>query len=399
VRAVRARWARILIFVCSLASVGSASGACLLGKEGIPFTKWFQKDVLLRYACAIQEQSSSGVHVWLSRSQQSVGETRFPNGFSGFVNYATINNRIQHIMRIDVSDGFNGIPSAHKNEVDFGMHRKICSSEEVYNYRVVWQCLVWEHRPPYYHMLGGGVTNIILLGKNSRFITAEWGDTRSGGGKNSRRVPNISKNKMEWNSYLHNYIAGFIDEDIGTNFNIHWYPCAPIGPHLVQLALHGGDGFIGLLVGAAQSQPLQDRSDYAEKTHNYQKPSRTDETTRYRYQWGFVGGLIICAGAALPRLAMELFHKADEASRFSPAAWATFLIGGASIVHGLISIRAQTWMAFETYTSSRFTACRPIAAITARKKVAANVPRLSFAAVESRVSDTPCSLRRSANSS
>jgi hypothetical protein len=38
-----------------------------------------------------------------------------------------------------------------------------------------------------------------------------------------------------------------------------------------------------------------------------------------------------------------------------------------------------------------------IAAITAIKKVAGKVPRLSLAAMEFRVSDRPCSLRRSAN--
>jgi hypothetical protein len=114
-------------------------------------------------------------------------------------------------------------------------------------------------------------------------------------------------------------------------------------PHLIQLAFHRGGlilqrgkGFPGLLISATQREPLQASGPDTEKPDYYQKPSRANQPARYRYQWGFVGVLAICLGAALLRASMELFYEADKAPRFSPAAWIAFLIGGAIVAHGLI---------------------------------------------------------------
>jgi len=81
---------------------------------------------------------------------------------------------------------------------------------------------------------------------------------------------------------------------------------------------------------------LKNSSAETEEANDHEQPSGNHKSTRYSYEWGLVGGLIIGAGMALLRLSMELFYKADKASRFSPAAWVIFLIGGAAIVHGLI---------------------------------------------------------------
>jgi hypothetical protein len=89
-------------------------------------------------------------------------------------------------------------------------------------------------------------------------------------------------------------------------------------------------------LSAAQAAPLQQGSSETQKTYYDQKPSGPNKPSGYRYEWGFVGTLIIGLGAALLRLSMELLYKADEAKRFSFAGWATFAISGAMIVHGLI---------------------------------------------------------------
>jgi hypothetical protein len=106
--------------------------------------------------------------------------------------------------------------------------------------------------------------------------------------------------------------------------------------HNAELFAHSHEVFSGLLVSAAQREPLQASGPNTEKTDYYQQPSRANQPARYRYQWGFVGALAICVGAALIRASMELFYEADKAARFSPAAWIAFLIGGGIVVHGLI---------------------------------------------------------------
>jgi hypothetical protein len=106
--------------------------------------------------------------------------------------------------------------------------------------------------------------------------------------------------------------------------------------HNSQLFAHSHEVFSSLLISATQREPLQAGGPDTKKTDYYQKPSRANQPARYRYQWGFVGVLAICLGAALLRASMELFDEADKASRFSPAAWITFLIGGAIVSHGLI---------------------------------------------------------------
>ena len=106
--------------------------------------------------------------------------------------------------------------------------------------------------------------------------------------------------------------------------------------HNAELFAYSYEVFSSLLIGAAQCEPLQASGPNAEKTDYYQQPSRANQTARYRYQWGFVGAVAICLGAALIRASMELFYEADKAARFSPAAWIAFLIGGGIVVHGLI---------------------------------------------------------------
>jgi len=106
--------------------------------------------------------------------------------------------------------------------------------------------------------------------------------------------------------------------------------------HNTELFAHRHEVFSSFLISAAQREPLQGSGTNTEKTDYYQQPSRANQPARYRYQWGFVGVLAICLGAALLRASMELFYEADKASRFSPAAWITFLIGGAIVAHGLI---------------------------------------------------------------
>ena len=106
--------------------------------------------------------------------------------------------------------------------------------------------------------------------------------------------------------------------------------------HNAELFAHSHEVFSSLLVSAAQREPLQAGGTNAEKTDYYQQPSRANQPTRYRYQWGFVGAVAISLGAALIRASMELFYEADKAARFSPAAWIAFLIGGGLVVHGLI---------------------------------------------------------------
>jgi hypothetical protein len=104
----------------------------------------------------------------------------------------------------------------------------------------------------------------------------------------------------------------------------------------IQLAAHRRNLVGGILIGAAQNEPLRNGDGKGQKADNDEKPSRSDETPRYSYEWGFVGALAIGIGAALLRLAMELFYKADKAERLSPAAWVVFAAGGAMIVHGLV---------------------------------------------------------------
>ena len=110
-----------------------------------------------------------------------------------------------------------------------------------------------------------------------------------------------------------------------------------------QLSLQSADSFLGLSPSrfhlaqlAAQRLPLQNGGTESEKANNHQQPGRSDQPAGYSYKWGLVGALIIGLGAALLRLAMELFYKADKAQRFSAAAWICFAVSGAMIVHGLI---------------------------------------------------------------
>jgi hypothetical protein len=79
--------------------------------------------------------------------------------------------------------------------------------------------------------------------------------------------------------------------------------------HNAQLLAHSHEVFPSLLVSATQRDPLQAGGSDTEKTNYYQKPSRANQSARYRYQWGLVGGLAICLGAALLRASMELFYE------------------------------------------------------------------------------------------
>lgn len=106
--------------------------------------------------------------------------------------------------------------------------------------------------------------------------------------------------------------------------------------HFVQLPAYGDQLAGRILVGAFQDEPLQHRSADREKANDDEQPRRSNQPTSYRYEWGLVGIMIIGLGAALLRLAMELFYKADKAARFSVAAWGAFALSGVLIVHGFI---------------------------------------------------------------
>jgi len=103
----------------------------------------------------------------------------------------------------------------------------------------------------------------------------------------------------------------------------------------LELMLHHSKLAGDMFVRAAQGEPLKNGGSESQETNDNQKPSRPDQSSRCRYEWGFMGALVICVGAELLRLSMELFYKADKASRLSAAA-IIFAVGGAAIVHGLV---------------------------------------------------------------
>lgn len=66
--------------------------------------------------------------------------------------------------------------------------------------------------------------------------------------------------------------------------------------HDAQLSTHGLNLVRCLLVSAAQAAPLQQGSSETQKTYYDQKPSGPNKPSGYRYEWGFVGTLIIGLG-------------------------------------------------------------------------------------------------------
>jgi hypothetical protein len=154
-----------------------------------------------------------------------------------------------------------------------------------------------------------------------------------------RGMPGISYCRMHCENGLL-----IIDRQFRVDCYIHREPwtlsCHQNSARGVRYALVGGNNRSDLVVRAAQGNPLQDGGTNGEKANDNEQPSRPHQTPRYRYEWGFVGSVIIGLGAALLRLAMELFYKADKAQRFSAAAWGTFAIGGILVVHGLIYVCA-----------------------------------------------------------
>jgi hypothetical protein len=196
----------------------------------------------------------------------------------------------------------------------------------------------------------------------TRFVSRVWGNLMSsaGGPRNQPYMPAaINRGNIPSIPHFEGYrekclIVVYFEpwrrQFYFRNLNPRALSGAQLKLHLIQLSAHNtglfverGDILASFLVGASERSPLQDGGSEAQETRDGERDGRNDQPLGYSYEWGFVGSLVIGAGAALLGFAMKLGYEAFKTPWLVGPAIGLGVIAVAAIIHGLWYACSGVW--------------------------------------------------------